>query len=91
MHWGTGIGWAKVYGVLQPHSPRPAVTAGAFGPAVWGSSYVLMPALGVYQPIWKYDAKTLLQDFSAHVVYGTTTVAVFAVLNTRQRNSPPAT
>ena len=79
VHWSTGIGWAKVYGLLQPHSPRPALTAATFGPAVWGTSYVVMPLLGVYKPIWKYDARTLWQDFSAHLVYGGATAAVFQV------------
>jgi hypothetical protein len=81
MHWGTGIGWAKVYGMLQPHSPRPALTAAAFGPVVWASSYAMLPAMGIYKPIWKYDAKTLWQDFGAHLTYGSTTTVVYAMLS----------
>jgi hypothetical protein len=34
---------------------------------------VTLPLAGVYQPIWRYDAKTLAKDASAHVVYGTVT------------------
>jgi hypothetical protein len=40
---------------------------------VWSSDYVTLPLAGVYQPIWKYDAKTLAKDASAHVVYGMVT------------------
>jgi hypothetical protein len=25
----------------------------------WASGYVLLPVLGVYKPIWKYDLETL--------------------------------
>jgi hypothetical protein len=81
MHWYTGIGWAAVYGLRQPHSPRPALTAAAFGPVVWASSYAMLPAMGIYKPIWKYDAKTLWQDFGAHLTYGSTTTVVYAMLS----------
>jgi len=40
----------------------------------------------VYKPIWKYDARTLGKDLSAHLVYGATTGATFAVL-ARRRSS----
>jgi hypothetical protein len=70
-----------VYGLRQPHSPRPALTAAAFGPVVWASSYAMLPAMGIYKPIWKYDAKTLWQDFGAHLTYGSTTTVVYAMLS----------
>jgi hypothetical protein len=37
-----------------------------------------------YKPIWAYDAQTLANDLSAHLVFGSTTSAVFAAL-TRER------
>ena len=51
-----------------------------FGFGVWASGYVVLPAFGVYRPIWKYDAETLRKDLSAHLVFGTTTAAAFRVL-----------
>ena len=30
-----------------------------------------------YEPIWKYDLKTLGNDLIAHLVYGLTTAAVW--------------
>jgi hypothetical protein len=38
---------------------------------------VVLPAAGLYQPIWKYDAKTLAKDLSAHLAYGTGTGVAF--------------
>jgi hypothetical protein len=40
---------------------------------VWSSSYVTLPIVGVYEPIWKYDVPTLWKDLSAHLVFGTAT------------------
>jgi hypothetical protein len=37
----------------------------------------VLPAAGLYEPIWKYDRKTLAKDLSAHLVYGVITAAVF--------------
>jgi hypothetical protein len=54
--------------------------AASFGAAVWAAGYVLLPAGGLYRPIWKYDAKTLASDLSAHLAYGAGTGAAFWVL-----------
>ena len=51
-----------------------------FGVGVWASGYVVLPAFGVYEPIWKYDAETLRKDLSAHLVFGVATAATFKVL-----------
>ena len=51
----------------------------ASGVSNLGSS--ILPLLSVYQPIWKYDAKTLGDDLSAHLVFGTATSAVFAAFS----------
>ena len=32
-----------------------------FGAAVWANGYVVLPLLGVYKPIWKYDLETLCE------------------------------
>jgi hypothetical protein len=55
------------------------------GPVAWLSSYVVLPLAGVYQPIWKYDARALADDLSAHVVFGVVTSAVFAALTREAR------
>jgi hypothetical protein len=81
VHWATGVGWAISYGVLaSTTSKHPVARAVAFGPVVWLSGYVLLPLAKVYEPIWKYDAKTLGEDLSVHLVYGAATTAAFAAL-----------
>ena len=79
-HWGFGLAAGAGYGLLSG-SRKPKVWLGVpYGAAVWASGYVVLPILGVYQPIWKYDLKTLWDDLSVHLVFGTGTAAAFAVL-----------
>jgi uncharacterized membrane protein YagU involved in acid resistance len=69
------------YGVLAGSRRKPHVLAGVpFGVVVWASGYVVLPAAGLYQPIWKYDAKTLASDLSGHLAYGAGTGAAFWLL-----------
>jgi hypothetical protein len=42
---------------------------------------VVLPLLGVYKPIWKYDLRTLGKDLSAHLVFGTATAVAFRLLS----------
>jgi hypothetical protein len=50
-----------------------------FGAGVWGTGYVVLPLAGLYRQIWEYDRVTLAKDLSAHLLFGTTTAATFAV------------
>jgi hypothetical protein len=85
MHWAMGIGSGVQYGALAGRTARhPWLRALALGPTVWLSGYAILPLAKVYKPIWEYDTRTLAKDLSAHLVYGTVTAAVFAVL-TRDR------
>ena len=55
------------------------------GAAAWGTSYAVLPKLGVYKPITEYDPKTLWKDFSAHLVFGSAMgVATLASSGIRQ-------
>ena len=81
VHWATGVGWAVPYAlVASATSAHPWARAVALGPAVWLSGYVVLPLAKVYDPIWTYDARTLGEDLSAHLVYGSVTSTVFALL-----------
>jgi uncharacterized membrane protein YagU involved in acid resistance len=81
MHWGYGIANGAQYGIVAGSLPQPRVRYGLpFGAGVWGSSYVVLPAMKLYEPIWKYDAKTLANDLSAHLVYGVATAAAMRAL-----------
>jgi hypothetical protein len=81
-------------GRTPPPRPRsaaapPAALAGrpgrpwwgpVHGTAVWLSDYVTLPLLGLYQPIWCYDAKTLARDWADHAVYGTVAGVAYRLL-----------
>jgi hypothetical protein len=83
VHWATGIGWGIQHGAIASVTSRhPWVRALALGPVAWLSSYVVLPLAKVYKPIWQYDARTLADDLSAHLVYGTVASATFAALGT---------
>ena len=81
MHWAAGIGWGVQYAIVATGSSgRSRVLALALGPVAWLSGYVVLPLAGVYKPIWEYDAHTLREDLSAHLVFGTATSAAYAAL-----------
>jgi hypothetical protein len=44
----------------------------------------VLPRLGVYEDLWKYDLRTLEKDLSAHLVFGTTTVAAFSLMSRKE-------
>ena len=87
-HWGYGILNGAPYGLVVGSLTRNRVWFGVpFGAGVWGSGYVVLPAAGLYQPIWEYDRRTLANDLSAHLVYGLTTAAAFRLLCPRRGRS----
>jgi hypothetical protein len=80
-HWAYGIVNGAQYGVVAGSLPEPRIRYGLpFGATVWGSGYVILPAAKLYEPIWRYDLKTLANDLSAHLVYGLATAAAFRLL-----------
>ena len=82
-HWGYGLFAGAQYGVLAGSLRSPRVRYGLpFGAGVWAAGYAVLPALGVYKPIWDYDLETLGKDLSAHLVFGTATAAAFQALVT---------
>jgi hypothetical protein len=73
-HWAFGIVNGAGYGIVAESLRAPRVLYGLpFGASVWAGGYVVLPAAGLYEPIWHYDAKTLAKDLSAHLVYGLAT------------------
>ena len=89
MHWAYGIGWGAGFALLADSVGAPQARWGAlFGTMVWLTDYAVLPATGLYEPIWKYDAKTLGKYWTDHLVYGTITAAAFAALSTAQARVP---
>lgn len=84
MHWAYGILNGAQYGIVAESLPTPRIRYGLpFGATVWASDYVILPAAKLYEPIWDYDAKTLANDLSAHLVYGLATAAALRALSPR--------
>ena len=80
-HWAYGSAAAATYGIAAGSARRPHPAYGLpFGAAVWATGYVVLPEAGLYKPIWKYDARTLAWDLSAHLAYGAGTGATFWLL-----------
>jgi hypothetical protein len=80
-HWAYGSLAAGLYGVVVGSLRKPRVLYGLpFGAAVWTGGYVLLPVAGLYEPIWKYDARTLAWDLGAHLTYGAGTGTAFWLL-----------
>jgi Protein of unknown function (DUF1440) len=83
-HWGYGTFAGVQYGILAASLRRARVAYGLpFGAGVWATSYVVLPAAGLYKPIWKYDRATLAKDLSAHLLFGLTTAAAFGLTGRR--------
>ena len=78
MHWGYGSANGAAYGVVAGslRSPRPSYGL-PFGVAVWLTGYAVLPLGGLYQPIWKYDVKTLASDLGGHLCFGAATGTAF--------------
>ena len=80
-HWAYGSSAGAAYGILAGSVPAPHLRYGLpFGAAVFAGDYIALPAAGLYQPIWKYDAKTLAWDLGAHLAYGAGTGTAFWLL-----------
>lgn len=81
VHWATGIGWGVVHSVVRTVTPMATLASGvAVGAAAFGSSYAVLPRMGIYKPLSEYDGETLWRDLSAHLVYGAATGATAGVL-----------
>jgi hypothetical protein len=78
MHWAYGVQWGAVLGLAIGSRAHLRLWQGPlFGTLVWLASYVSLPVAGFYRPIWSYDLETLWDDWSAHLVYGTSTAVAF--------------
>lgn len=82
VHWATGVGYGVGYGIVAGSVAKPKVSYGlALGPAAWTNSYAMLAPMGLYKPMWEYDAKTLGKDLSAHVVYGLAAAFTYRLLS----------
>ena len=81
VHWATGLQWGALYGLIAGTAGRTGTSSGAvLGTLAFSTSYVVLPLIKVYKPIWQYDVRTLWDDYSAHVVFGVTVGGVYRLL-----------
>ena len=79
-HWGFGLAAGAGYGLLVGSRQTRVWYGIPFGASVWAGGYVVLPQLGIYEQIWKYDVKTLRKDLTTHLVFGTATATAFWLL-----------
>jgi len=63
-----GSAWGVVRGALAADGLRGAAGTMAFFAAVWGTELVLLPALRLAKPIWKWDQQDVSRDAGFHCV-----------------------
>jgi hypothetical protein len=87
MHWAYGPAWGAQFAIVAAVRRRRSGTASglAFGTLVWASDYVTLPLIGVYQPIWRYPKRALLEDLSAHLLFGLCAAAALRACDVRMR------
>jgi len=86
VHWGFGTAMGAVYGLVQTKVPaKPVLSGPLFGLGVWAQSYATLVPMGLYQPPWRYPAKTIAKDVSYHLVYGAGTAAGYELLKRLSR------
>ena len=81
VHWATGLGWGIAHSVVRTMTPMATLASGvAIGAGAFGTSYAVLPRMGIYKRLSEYDGETLWKDLSAHLVFGAATGAAAGVL-----------
>lgn len=84
VHWGYGTGWGSVRGLLDSAGlSGPAATLAHLG-LVWGSEQVILPALNVSAPVFRYGGKAMATDLLHHTVYAAATGLAYSYLDRSQ-------
>ena len=81
MHWAYGSSWGAVYAFIEESVGRPLVSGVALTSAVMAVDYTMLPAMKLYRPPWKYEARTLTKDFGNHLVHGLAVAAAYRGLD----------
>ena len=81
VHWGYGTSWGVARCLISASGLNGPRAAGTHFLAVWGSEQVMLPALGVAPPFWKWGVKEVSIDAFHHLVYAGATSVVYALLD----------
>jgi len=80
VHWGYGTSWGLPRALLERAGLRPAAATAAHGAALWGSEQVMLPALAVAPPLWKWGTAEVAIDAGHHLVYTVATAIAYEAL-----------
>lgn len=80
VHWGYGISWGGVRGLIGAAGFTGPAATGAHFIAIWPSALVMLPSLGVAPPPWKWGATEIGVDALHHLVYVTATSVAYTAL-----------
>jgi hypothetical protein len=80
VHWVYGSAWGVPRALLDAAGLSPTAATAASGIALWGSEQVMLPALGVAPPLWKWGVTEVAIDSIHHVVYTVATSAAYEAL-----------
>lgn len=84
VHWGYGTGWGAARGLLESAGLSGVTATAAHLALVWGSEQVILPALNVSAPVFKYGGKATATDLLHHTVYSAATGLAYSFLDRSQ-------
>jgi hypothetical protein len=80
-HWGYGTSWGAVRGLIGAAGiTGPAATMLHFA-AVWGTSLVMLPSLGISPPVTQQSGQETGIDAWHHLVYAVATDVAYEYLD----------
>jgi hypothetical protein len=79
-HWGYGIGWGVLRGLLGATGMPARKATAAHGAAVWGSAQVMLPALEVAPLSVFWGKEEVALDAFHHAVYAAATGAAYELI-----------
>jgi hypothetical protein len=69
VHWAYGTSWGVPRALFDAAGLDSTAATAAHGGALWGSEQVILPALGVAPPLWRWGAVEIAIDALHHLVY----------------------
>ncbi|MBA2766929.1 MAG: hypothetical protein H0U33_08140 [Solirubrobacterales bacterium] len=81
VHWSYGTSWGAVRGIIGLSGLGPVGAATAHFATVWGSSLVMLPALGVAPPIWQSPPAEVATDAFHHAVYAAASGCAYTAIS----------
>ena len=86
VHYAYGSGWGLARTAIAAATCAGGRRRATFGApltlfaVVWGASLVMLPALGIAKPFWRWGAKEVAIDAFHHTVYAAATDRAYRLL-----------